>query len=272
MDPFTMMAAAGAGSSILQGVFGSQGASDAAAAQAAAIQQGKAAYDGQADNARGSVNTSTDKALGYYQPYSSAGTDALAQYKNAIGVNGAPAEKQYFDTFQNDPGFNAALKLGGQQVQQAAIFNGSGNSGAAQKALFSYGQGQQYSAFQDRLNRLSSLSQVGLQAGGASAGLESSRGNTLAGIDMQQGAADLNALTGIGTAEAGGIAGSTNAINGMIGGLGSAASVYGIGQGVSNGNYSSADALKALGSGTKVSIGGNGNATSATPGANIIFH
>lgn len=225
MDPFTMMAVAGAGTSIVSGIMGADSAKKGAKAQEAAFRQGQAAFNAQADRGEGFVNTGADAALGYVQPYAEGGRGALDMYLNAIGVNGNQAQQGYYDTFQDDPGFKAALDAGANQVEHSAIFQGRGDSGAAMKELYGYGERMRLDAYNSRLDRLSGLSQLGLQAGTTAGGIEQGRGNTLADIALKRGGAERETEMAIGTARAGGIAGANKAWTGALQGLGSSATV-----------------------------------------------
>lgn len=223
MDPFLMMAAVGAGSSILSGITGSSGAKKAAAQQAAAIEAGERQFQAHAERGEGFVNSGTDAGLGYVTPYASGGQDALKLYMDAIGANGRDAQASYHRDFMDDPGFQAALDQGQRQVEHSSIFQGRGDSGATMKELFQFGENARLGAFNSRLDRLSSLSQLGLDAGKTAGSMEVNRGTTLADIALKRGSSALNSSAAAGAARAGGTVASTNAITGALSGLGSSA-------------------------------------------------
>ena len=220
-----MMALAGAGTSIVQGIFGASSAKTAAKAQEAAFRAGNAAFAGEATRAEGYVNQGADQAVGYVQPYVGAGRDGLRLYQDAIGVNGREAQQAYNTGFMDDPGFNAALEQGRRQVEHSAIFRGRGDSGSTQKELFAYGENARLGAFKERLDRLSSLSSMGMQAGGMAGGFEKGRGDNLANIALERGKSARDSAYGIGAAQAGGISGMNKAIGGAVGGVGSSMAV-----------------------------------------------
>lgn len=230
MDPFTLMAVGTAAGSVLGGMNSASASKKAAQTQANAITAGKAQYDQLAGQARGDLNASTDKAIGYVAPYASAGDGALQQYLDAIGVNGADAQKRFHSGFMDDPGFQAALDQGQRQVEHSALVGGYGNSGSHMKELFQFGENQRLGAFNSRLDRLSQLSNLGLTASGQAGGFESGRGSGLAQIALGQGKNAMDAAMGIGAANAKGITGEASAWNGALSGLGSAAMIYGAGQ------------------------------------------
>ena len=75
MDPFTLIGLATGGASLLGGLLGRSGANRAAGAQSAAIAAGGQAFDAQATRAEDAVNTGTDRATGYVQPYVTGGRE-----------------------------------------------------------------------------------------------------------------------------------------------------------------------------------------------------
>jgi len=79
----------GGAASALGNYFGAQTAANAAK-QSAALQQQR-----------------FNEAVGLQQPFVQAGQNALNLYNNATGVNGSGAQQAYYNSFQNDPGFQA---------------------------------------------------------------------------------------------------------------------------------------------------------------------
>lgn len=222
MDPFTIMAGVSAGTSIIGGLMGSRGEKQAAAARAAAIQEGQRQFDAQAGRAEGFVNDGTDRAMGFVEPFARDGRRGFELYLDAIGVNGREAQSAYQDGFQTDPGFQASLDAGRAQIEHSNMVRGRGDSGAAMKELYGFGQREQLGAFRDRLDRLSQLSSMGFQAGSAAGSLEAGRGSTLADIAMKRGQSAKDSAMGVGGAQAQGITGSTNQFVRMAQGLGTA--------------------------------------------------
>lgn len=226
MDPFTMMALAGGGASLVGGLIGAGGAKKGAAAAEAGLRAGQAAFDGQADRAEGFVGQGYDKGLAYINPYVTGGRSGYDLYLSALGVNGADAQKKFYSGFQDDPGFAAALAQGQKQIEHSAIFGGRGDSGATMKDLYAYGENQRLGAYRDRLDRLSGLGQMGLQAGGMASNLEVGRGQSLADIALKRGTVGRDTAMGIGAARAKGITGAADAWGGALKGIGGAAMTY----------------------------------------------
>ncbi len=227
MDPFSLVGLTGIGSSLLGGLLGSRGAKRAGQAMEAGLREGQRRFDEQAERAEGFVNTGADRAVGYMQPYTSGGQNALKLYMDAIGVNGREAQAAYHAGFQDDPGFQAALDTGRQQIDHSAIFRGRGDSGSTMKELFQFGERERLGAFRDRMDRLSSLSTIGLQAGKVAGDYEAGRGSTLADIALKRGGVGRDTELGIGTARSNAITGSTNAWMGALKGFGSSSIVGG---------------------------------------------
>jgi len=119
----------GGAASALGNYFGAQTAASAAQ-QSAALQQQR-----------------FNQAVGYEQPFMQSGQNALNLYNNATGVNGAAAQQAYYNNFQNDPGFQASVNYGLQQIQAQNAAQRMGLSGDTLAALQSYSQNalsQQY--------------------------------------------------------------------------------------------------------------------------------
>lgn len=143
------------------------------------------------DDALRETDEGLEKSLGFLNPYIAGGNQARELYENAVGVNGQPAQQGYFDTFQNDPGFQAEVDYSLGQVQDSAAGRGSLYSGRTLAALGDRAQMHQRSAFNERLDRLGGLSQLGQQASGQAAGL-TTNAFTRRG-DLQYGAAQQRA-------------------------------------------------------------------------------
>ncbi len=225
MGAFLAMAAIGAGTSILGGLLGARGEKKAGAAREAAIREGQRQFDLQADRAEGAVNTGTDTALGHVEPYARDGQRGFQLYLDAIGVNGREAQTAYHQGFQDDPGFQAALDAGANQIEHSNIFRGRGDSGAAMKELYQFGERERLGAFNSRLDRLSQLSDLGFKAGTTMGTMEMGRGSALADIAMTRGKTARDSAMGIGASQSQSILGTTQKYMDMIKGIGSSATI-----------------------------------------------
>jgi hypothetical protein len=186
IDPLTI-AAVSAGGSLLKGFFGSRDSKRAEAAAQAGLKKGLDAYNTGNTQAAGNINTGANKAGAMYQPYARSGAAADKIYNDAVGVNGQPAQSAFFSSFQNDPGYQATLDAGRNQIEHSAVVRGGANSGATMKELFSFGQRQQQSQFQDRLDRLAGLGTRGFEATGQRADIETGRYGSLADLALKKG-------------------------------------------------------------------------------------
>ena len=84
----------GGAASALGNYFGTQSMANAAK-QSAALQQQR-----------------FNQAVSYEQPFMQGGQNSLNLYNNATGANGAAAQQDYYNNFQNDPGFQAGVNYG----------------------------------------------------------------------------------------------------------------------------------------------------------------
>ena len=225
---------------ILDTLFGNT-ASDAANA-AAADTYAKQQKAGKNLRAAGDNYASGMQGLSQlFNPYVSAGGDALNMYRAGLGLDGGAGSQAFTQAYQNLPGYQEALKTG--QDSAVAGLNASGrlNSGAALKALQTYGQNyenQQSGSYLDRLAGLSGMGQqaTGQQVSTAGQGLQGQLGaytsayggdmqsagtigqGQVAGANAQQGALGnlLGAATYLGGA----------ALGGGFGGLGSLTNLF----------------------------------------------
>lgn len=114
-----------------------------------------------------------------------------------LGVTSPEAQARAFQSFQNDPGFQASLDAGTRAIDQGASAGGQLNSGGRQKALFRFGQQAQNQQFTNRLAQLASF-----QPGAQNALLTAT-------------GARNNQRIGVGDATAQGIIGGANARTGF---------------------------------------------------------
>lgn len=142
-------------------------------------QQQRAALGQGFEDARGIYGDYLNRGLGYLDSGIQGGQGANKLLYDALGINGADAQRGFYSGFQQDPGFQATLDAGLRGVQGSAAARGNLLSGAAMKGLYDFGQRAQQGAFQDRLNRLSGVGQAGNQMSMAAAGM-----NTQAGQDL----------------------------------------------------------------------------------------
>jgi hypothetical protein len=171
----------GGAASALGNYFGAQTAANAAK-QSAALQQQR-----------------FNQAVGYEQPFMQAGQNALNLYNNATGVNGAAAQQAYYNSFQNDPGFQASVNYGLQQIGAQNAAQGMGLSGNALAALQNYSQNALSQQYQTRLQDLFQGAQLGANSANAltsaSTSSASNQGSSNALAGQYRGASLSNTAT-----------------------------------------------------------------------------
>lgn len=105
-----------------------------------------------------------------YDPYRSAGTDALSMLRSGLGLGGDGAA--FTNAFHNLPGYQSGLDTGLTGAQRALNAGNMGQSGRALKSLYRFGSDYEDQRSGDYLSRLMGLSSQGMQATGAATGLE----------------------------------------------------------------------------------------------------
>lgn len=238
------MAAGGVASSII----GANAAGNAADAQTSAANHAADVQGEASKNALDFQKQQYDTSQKQQAPWLNAGTTAIGQLSAGTQPGGALVTPygQSFQaptalTEQNDPGFQARLKLGTDAIQKSAAARGSVVTGGTAKALDTYGQDyasneygnvynralstfdtnyNQYNTDQtNQFNRLAAISGSGQTTATnlANQGQNASNNVTgnLLGTATQQGQDIQNA----GNATASGYINSANAINGGISGV-----------------------------------------------------
>lgn len=160
------------------------------------------------------------------QPYMDAGTDALDMYRTSVGLNGAQAQTDYFNNFQNDPGFKAAQDYATRGIENSNALRGRGYGGNVIAGLGDYLQKNMLGAYQTRQSQLGGL----VDTGRGTLGTIASAGTTAA---QNQGQALQNAGYYQG-------AGLANAGNAFMQDYGNYQKMSGYGAGSSGGGLSSA--------------------------------
>jgi hypothetical protein len=172
-------------------------ADDAAMAAQRAAQARKKGINQAGDVRRAGIG----EAVGYLKPWEESGRRGQDLLNDALGINGPEAQRNYFQNFQNDPGFGAVQQAGIGTVEQSRAAGGGLRSGATMKALMDYGQRLQQSVFQDRLNRLGETGRLGATSAANMAGITNSGYGDLAGYEILKGDAVAGGLLGASNAQ-----------------------------------------------------------------------
>lgn len=167
-----------------------------------------------------------EEIKGMGQPYLDAGADALDLYRTSVGLNGAQAQTDYFNNFQNDPGFKAAEDYATRGIENSNAIRGRGYGGNVIAGLGDYLQKNMLGAYQTRQSQLGGL----VDTGRGTLGTIASAGTTAA---QNQGTALQNAGYYQG-------AGLANAGNAIMQDYGNYQQASGYGAGASGGGLSSA--------------------------------
>jgi len=198
----------GAGGGILNGILGSNAATDATNKQIQYILAGLKQAQGNTAQA--------NNLYGQLTPFVNNGVTASNQLNTAL------ANPFQFDITQ-DPGYAFRLQQGQKAVEQSAAARGGAMGGGELKALTNYGQGfasneyqNAFARHQQQLNNLFSQAGMGLQAGSTQAQGESGNLNLLSQLET-------GAFSNAGTAAGAGILGSANSLGNMFTGLGNTA-------------------------------------------------
>lgn len=140
-----------------------------------------------------------DIALANSKPWLTSGTAA----QNALAFeNGIGERPEGYGGYTKTPGYDFRLQQGQDSIQSGAAARGGLYSGAAMKALQSYGQDYATADYGNHLARLTGMSNSGLNAATLSANIGQ---NAASGVS--------NALSNMGNAQAAGYIGGANALN-----------------------------------------------------------
>lgn len=198
-----------AGTSLIGGLLGKSSADKAAKQQARGQREALAEQRRQYDENKKTLT-----------PFIDPGVNALNTYGNAIGLNGRPAQAQFYNNFEFDPGFSTALEDAlSDTANRYAIYGDVG--GGLAKDLLKTGQGARLDAYNKRLAQIGGLVDTGRGAATSLVGAQQGNSNNQAGL-----------LSGIGATQAQGTMAGSNA---LVGGLGNFASSILYGQGVQSG-------------------------------------
>lgn len=146
---------------------GEKAAQDAQAAYSEQIQKAIAEYQESLKQGRADIGQGYTRAIGFEQPYLSAGQAGLQSYLGTLGIGDRQGA---INRFKASHGYQFALQQGLDAQQKGMAARGLTGSGAEQKALTQYGQGlagQEYGKYQSQLAGLASMgAQMGQTAGG----------------------------------------------------------------------------------------------------------
>lgn len=101
-----------------------------------------------------------------FSPYSQAGLKGQEAYLALLGQSGANAQQQAIAGLENTPGYQAQLQTGQRALLQNASATGGLRGGNVQQGLAEFGSGLFGQYYQNQLNRLQELQNLGFNAAG----------------------------------------------------------------------------------------------------------
>lgn len=125
---------------------------------------------------------------GFLDPELQSARAAQQQLDAATGALGPEAQQEFFDRFENDPGFAAEVEAGLDAVKRFQASQGQLSSGATLDALRQEAQKQRRGAFTDRLAQLRQTASGAPGLATSSANLASGSGQRVANALLAQGA------------------------------------------------------------------------------------
>lgn len=171
-------------------LFGGGAQQDAANANAAALSQ----YAGQANTALGQGYSTGSQALnsavGAYTPLANLGatySSGAPTLMNALGVNGPQGNAAATAAYQSSPGYSFQMDQGLQALQRQAAASGMPQTGNANIAAETYGQGLANQDYQQWLTNLQNTGQMGIGATGTAAAGQAAGYGSIANLATQYG-------------------------------------------------------------------------------------
>lgn len=151
-------------------------------------------------------------------PWMTRGNAAGNEQSGLLGLGGDPAAAQNaFNTFKGSDGYQFRLNQGLNAVNNNYATMGALNSGATLKGLNDYAQGQASNEFGKYMGYLGDMSQQGMAAGSAVAGVGQNYANAVSSNNNNAATAAGNAALASGNAWTGAINNAAGAIGGMFG-------------------------------------------------------
>jgi hypothetical protein len=136
------------------------------------------------------------------EPYSQAGTTALAGQQNLLGLGGADAQAQSIQQLQNSPMFRQLAMQGDNAILQNASATGGLRGGNTQAALGQFRPNLLNSLIDQQYSRLGGMANMGQNSAAMTGQAGMMTGQQISGLYGQQGAAT-----------AGGIISGANSVN-----------------------------------------------------------
>jgi hypothetical protein len=151
------------------------------------------------------------------QPYSEAGTGALAQQQALLGLGTPGAQEQAITALQGSPQFQALQQQGETAILQNAAATGGLRGGNVQAALAQFRPALLSSLIEQQYGRLGGLTSIGQNAAAGVGNAGMSTGTNIATLLGRQGQAQAGGILGQQSALTGGINKAFGAVQGAGG-------------------------------------------------------
>ena len=161
------------------------------------------------------ANQQYDQAEGAFNPYVQSGTEGLSAYHDALGLNGQEGSDAALARYQTNPMFQEANNLTLSAIDKRYNANGQADSGASRAAIAQAG----VTGWNSYADRLRGLSENGLQATGAQAGVTTGQGDLAMNYGATKAGNAINYGNAMGQA-------SQIGINNLINAVGAATNAY----------------------------------------------
>jgi hypothetical protein len=151
------------------------------------------------------------------QPYSEAGTGALAQQQALLGMGTPEAQQQAITALQGSPQFQALQQQGENAILQNASATGGLRGGNVQAALAQFRPALLSNLINQQYTRLGGLTSIGQNAAAGVGNAGMSTGTNISNLLARQGQAEAGGILGQQSALTGGINQAFGAIQGAGG-------------------------------------------------------
>jgi hypothetical protein len=151
------------------------------------------------------------------QPYTEAGTGALAQQQALLGLGAPGSQQQAITALQGSPQFQALQQQGENAILQNASATGGLRGGNVQAALAQFRPALLSSLIEQQYGRLGGLTAIGQNAAAGVGNAGMSTGSNIATLLGRQGQAQAGGILGQQSALTGGINKAFGAVQGSGG-------------------------------------------------------
>lgn len=189
---------------------------------------------GAARDAAAAQSVANDKAIAEQQrqynttrsdlmPWQTAGTSALGQQGNLLGLNGTANQQSSIDALKASPLYQSLFNNGQEALLQNASATGGLRGGNTQHSLANFGRDTLSAVIENQLNSLGGVSTSGQNAAAQTGTIGANSANNISQLLSDTGTSQANASMAAGKAQAG----MYGNIASTIGGLANNSSIQG---------------------------------------------